>query len=139
MKKLTVVILLLSILVLGGCGKGIIYDTPKDFKQIETCDYTSPTDPDDGYIAVIYNDRLYVPYGTQGKTIKGKMIKSCVGYTGDDTNARVYTLNDTDDFIAEYYINGEMMQFMFLRAADTLGEDIKVPDYIDSLDCDLWK
>ena len=139
MKKITVAVLLFLILALGGCGKSVIYDEPEDFKQLEICDYVSPENPDDGYRGVFYNDRLYLPFGTQGKTIKEEMIKSCIGYTGDDTNARVYTLNDTDDFIAEYYINGEMMQFMFLRAADTLGEDIKVPDYIDSLDCDLWK
>lgn len=139
MKKITTVLLLVCILLLGGCGKSVIYDLPDGVQEIETCDYTNPDDPEDGYRAIIYEGRTYVFYGTQGKTIKDSMIEKCIGYTDGDTNSRVYTLVGTDDYIADYYVNGEMEQFHFSRAVDTIGKEIETPDYITGLDYDLWK
>lgn len=139
MKRLFAVLLLICVLMLGGCGKSVIYDMPDGVQEIETCDYKNPDDPEDGYCAIEYNGRIYAPYGTQGKTIKDSMIEKCIGYTDGDTNCRVYTLSGTDDYIADYYVNGEMEQFHFSRAVDTVGKEIETPDYIISLDYELWK
>lgn len=46
---------------------------------------------------------------------------------------------DTEDYIANYYVNGEMMQFEFYRAADTIGKEIYIPEYINSLEYEIWK
>ena len=46
---------------------------------------------------------------------------------------------DTEDYIANYYVNGEMMQFCFYRAADTIGKGIYTSDYINDLECEIWK
>lgn len=45
---------------------------------------------------------------------------------------------DTEDYIANYYVNGEMMQFEFYRAADTIGKKY-MPEYINSLEYEIWK
>ena len=129
-----------ALCILCACGESVIKNLPENAPNIVTTEYTNPDNADDGYAGVIeYGGRTYVFYGTQSGMIRESMIKECIGYTDGDTNSRVYTLNDTDDYIATYYVNGEMEQFHFLRALDTVGEDIATPEYIDSLDYELWK
>ena len=127
-----IVCVVFCVCALTGCfGASKIKDLPGDAVQIETAEI-------EGYCGVSWNGREYMPYGTQNGTIYEKYIDRCVGWTGDDTNSRVYTLSGTDDYIAEYYVGGEMEQFRFLRALDTVGEDIDTPEYIASLDYELW-
>lgn len=38
-----------------------------------------------------------------------------------------------------YYVNGMMEQPDFYRAIDTVGVDVHTPNYIESLDYDIWK
>ena len=142
MKKTVLFLLALALIMslLCACGESVIKKLPEDAQNIVTAEYTNPDNADDGYAGVIeYGGRTYVIYGTQSGTIRESMIKECIGYTDGDTNSRVYTLNDTDDYIATYYVNGEMEQLTFLRALDTRGEDIDTPEYISSLDYELWK
>ena len=128
-----------AMLLLTGCSRGKLYDEPEEFPELQTGTYVNPDDPEDSYVTVLYDGREYVLYGTQSKTIRDSMIAACVGYLDGDTNERVYTLTDTTDYIAEFYVNGIMEQVNFLRAADTIGKDADTPDYISSLDYDIWK
>ncbi len=138
MKK-TYCIPALCCLLLTGCGSSKLYDKPEDFPELQTGTYVNPNDPEDTYKTVLYGDREYVFYGTQGKTVRDSMIAACAGYLGGDTDDRVYTLTDTEDYIAEYYVSGIMEQVGFFRASDTIGQNIDTPDYIDSFDYDIWK
>jgi hypothetical protein len=42
------------------------------------------------------------------------------------------------DFIASYYVDGEMEQFDFWRSVDTIGQEIEVPDFMDDLGYEIW-
>ena len=145
-----VTLLLLCGVLLSGCRLfddsqkfGALPDPPVRFTQQEYC---SPDNPDDGYMAVEYRGRLYVPYGTLKGIIKPKDVKDCIGYIfreeyPDDTNAHLHTLADDPEvnFLMDYYVNGEMEQPDFYRAIDTVGKDIRIPEYIESLEYDIWK
>ena len=113
---------------------------PEDAAEFTMIEYVNPDDPEDGYAGVIvYNGREYVLYGVQGKTVRLDKLGECIGYCDGDTNARVYSINETSDYLAEFYVNGMMEQVTFLRALDTAGEEIYTPDYIDSLGYELWE
>lgn len=43
------------------------------------------------------------------------MIGECIAYEEDDDNQRYYEVIGTEDFIADYYVNGEMEQINFMR------------------------
>ena len=122
-----------------GCRTGKIYRLPDNISELKTGTYINPDDKEDSYLTIIYNGREYAAYGVQGKTIKDSMIDKCIGYIDGDTNSRVYSLVDTKDYIADYYVNGVMEQVGFLRAIDTIGKSVDTPDYIDDLEYDIWK
>ena len=135
--------LLGAMLILTGCGNGINYDLPDDPIKFETQRYVSPKDNDDGYQIIEYGGRLYIPYGTISRSLKVEDVGECLGYIVqdgvEDKNARIYKLAETGDYIVEIYINGEMDQPVFYRAEDTIGKDLHDPDYIESLDYDIWR
>ena len=139
MRKLSVAVILAVLCLFGGCGKSVIKDLPQDAVKIETASYVNPDNIDDGYNSFEYNGRTYVFYGTQCLTIKENMFKECIGYTDGDTDVRLYSLNGTDSFIAQYNVDGIMEQFVFYRDIGTAGTDIPIPCYIESLDYDIWK
>ena len=143
-------LLILCGILLSGCGLfddsqkfGALPDPPVKFTQQEYC---NPDNPEDGYMAVEYNGRLYVPYGTLKGMITPKNVKECIGYIfredyPDDTNTHLHTLADDPEvnFLMDYYVNGEMEQPFFYRAIDTVGKDIRILDFIESLEYDIWK
>ena len=132
-------IALIGIMLMTGCGKSKINDLPKNAVPITMDTFVNNKDSDDTYGAIKYNGREYIGYGVQGKAIEEHMISECFGYGAEDSNERYYSLVDTDDYIANYYINGEMMQFNFYRATDTIVKEIYTPDYITSLEYDIWE
>ena len=144
MKKYTVISILISCILLGGCSaiSPINYDITNNSKVITLDDYdiyVNPNDSEDIYEVVTIDNRDYILYGTQGKIITGDMIGECIAYDSRDNAERFYKVVGTNDYIAEYYAAGEMAQFGFLRAKDTMGKDIDTPDFIDDLDYDIWK
>ena len=124
--------------LMAGCGDGA-YALPADAPQLEQATYVNENDKEDTYNAIMYGGREYVCYGTLGGSFRDKEVEACIGYTGSDRNERVCTLRATKDYIMQTYVNGVMDQPVFYRAADTLGKDIYTPDYIDSLDHELWQ
>ena len=142
--------LLLGGMLLTGCGwlndsekYGALPNPPVRFTQQ---DYVNPKNPEDGYMAVEYGGRLYLPYGTLKGVIRPKDVQACIGYVfqedyPDDTNSRLHTLAADQDvnYLMEYYVNGMMEQPTFYRALDTRGREIVTPGFIESLDYDVWK
>lgn len=133
MKKIIMVLLIVvSIVMLGGCGDSIYPGLPNDAIKFDEND-------------IIYKGRHYSPYGMLGKTIHENDIKECIGYVEvrtdpDSKDVRVYTLTDDDNenFLMIYITGGIMNQPDFYRAEDTKGENIEIPGFIECTD-DIWK
>jgi hypothetical protein len=70
-------------------------------------------DKDDGYVAIIWDERTYVPYTAISKSDCGKQI----GIIDNDEYDKVYEYKDfsSDMWIAEMYISGEMDEPMLFR------------------------
>lgn len=132
-------IALVGMVLMTGCSNDKINDLPKNAVPIEYIIFVDQNVPDSEYALIKHNGREYISYGIQGDTIKESIILECFGYGATDDNERYYSLVDTDDYIASYYLNGEMMQFDFYRAVDTIGKEIYTPNYIENLEYDIWK
>jgi hypothetical protein len=127
--------------ILGGCGNLVNYDIADDAIAISDRNentYLNPNDSEDSYSYVEIDGVKYIPYGTQGKTITNKEVGACIAYSETDSNDRFYEVNGNHDFIANYYVNGEMEQFDFWRSVDTIGKEIDVPDFVDDLGYEIW-
>jgi hypothetical protein len=127
--------------LVGGCGNSVNLDIPEDAIGISDRNgntYVNPNDREDSYSYVEIDGVIYIPYGTQGKTITNKEVGSCIAYSEADSNDRFYEVVGNDDFIASYYVDGEMEQFDFWRSVDTIGQEIEVPDFMDDLGYEIW-
>jgi hypothetical protein len=128
-------------IILGGCGNSVNYDISEDAIAISDRNentYVNPNDNDDSYSYVEINGVKYIPYGTQGKKITNEEVGVCIAYNEEDSKDRFYEVNGNNDFIANYYVDSEMEQFDFWRNADTIGEKIDVPDFIDDMGYEIW-
>lgn len=142
MKKTIIRCILSGCILLCGWGSSVNWDIADNSLEIEDTnlnEYVNPNDKEDTYIYVEINGTMYLPYGVQGERITSDMIGECIAYEEDDDNQRYYEVNGSDDFIADYYVGGEMGQVNFMRKADTIGRDIEIPDFIDDLGYDIWK
>lgn len=144
---LTLLSLALALALSAGCGWSVVRDWPEpgeDALVFATYDFDNPDDPGDGYRALTYNGRVYIPYGN----IKGRIPKSeaaaCLGYINQDgvpmQDVRIYSLvSDPDaDFLMEVIVVGLMNPPTFYRAIDTRGCDIEQPAYIESMGYPFW-
>lgn len=142
------VLLISATLMMCGCQRGsygINYELPDEPIKFSTQTFVSPVDKNDTYSAIKYNDRLYIPYGTLDKTLKGDDVGECLGYIVQDgvadKNTRVYVLTADKDvnYLAEINTEGFMDQPIFFRAEDTIGKNIDTPSYIHSLNYCVWR
>lgn len=128
------------IISISGCGK--LDDLPSNPIIYHKEDFQNPIEDDD-YVAYVYNDKKYIPYGY----IKSKGLfrdlsyafGRCLGYVYDDKNERVYELlnEDSDVWIVSYYVNGMMDQPIVLREINS--KNINIPESIDSFGYEYWK
>ena len=144
MKRLFALLLASALLLaLAGCGTAINYDLPEDPIEFRTAAFVNPDDPEDGYLAIEYKGRTYVPYGTG--SVGGKDVGACLGYIVQDGEVRdgdrIFPLTADPEFnyLAELTYQGFMDQPIFYRALDTRGQDVETPRFIDSLDYEFWK
>ena len=135
-------------ILLPGCSNNVFPPLPDDVPAIPFGESIySDEEKDDGYLTIEYNGRVYAPYGTISRSVRAKDVDECIGYLyreefKDDRSIRLYTLvRDTKrDYIMEKTDGFVLMdQPIFWRAVDTRGKDIYTPDFIYSLDYDLWK
>ncbi len=145
MKKIIIGIVIAVLVAVGGVvylrSTKPDYSLPESAQPIKQFEYEDPDNKDDGYMAVMYNDRTYLPYGTLKNTIKKKDIANCIGYLNDDKNVRLFLLNGDEDqnYIMEVFTNGFMDQPVFYRAIDTRDRKTDSFTFIDSLNYDYWK
>ena len=130
--------------LLTGCGRADDEPLPDNATAFEDFEFTDPDSKDDGYRAITFNGRTYIPYGTRGRSFKYSDLGEYLGYYVQDgqdmKDISLYTLTDDPEvnFIA-MTDKGFMSQPTFLRAIDTRGSEIPTHDLIDSLDYDYWK
>ena len=148
-------VFLVVILLFGIAGCGFMYpELDSNAIGFEVSEFIDENDFDNAsYLAIEYNGRTYLPYGTLRGVLKAKDIDRCIGYVIQDENSsavnnkydtdtRIYILSGDAEvnFLMEYYIASDLMNIpLFYRAIDTKGKDVFVPGFIDSLDYNYWK
>ena len=152
-KRSSLAALILTLMVaVSGCGQAIYDHNQLGSLKFESLEFVNPTDCDDIYGAIEYEERIYVPYGTLKGRVQEQDIKECLGYViqnetnssapdPENTDFRVYTLTDDPDcnFLMEKYVGESVMdQPYFYRALDTLGQNVKTPKFIEDLGYDVW-
>lgn len=144
-KQLSIITALCIAGVLAGCGKKIDYSLPADPIAFNTDTYVSPSDSEDTFRSIEYNGRIYIPFGTQKGNITADDLGECLGYVVQDgeklEDSRIFLLAGDHDanFLGEFSTQNFMNPPMFLRAIDTLGEDITIPSFVEDLGYDYWK
>ena len=78
------------------------------------------------YIAIIWEDRIYVPFCAINNSEQGAQI----GIVNSDKNNKVYEYqgHSTDDWIISFYKSGEMDCSMLMKEINTT----KIPDNLHS-------
>lgn len=138
-------LLLAALLLLGlaGCGTPVNYDLPEEPIEFHTAEFTNPDDPEDGYLAIEYKGRSYIPYGTG--SVGGKDLGPCLGYIVQEGEQREddrifpLTADPAENYLAECSVGGFMDQPIFYRATDTRGRDVDTPRFIESLEYGFWE
>jgi hypothetical protein len=116
MKKVLLVFLTVSmILSICACSKQEVADMAN-----------LTTEDKDGYVAITWDERTYVPYTAISKKDCGKQI----GIIDNDENDKVYEYKDysSEMWIAEMYISGEMDAPMLFREVDVTD----IPEGLES-------
>ena len=146
MKKTITILLLLALLaVLAGCGGRLAPELPEQPTEFVLEDYVNPSDPEDGYVVFSYKGRSYAYYGTIKRSLRAEDLGPCLGYTvqeGEKLTDMPVCLLSADpeaNYLVRIPVGGFMDQPDFFRALDTAGKEIDTPDYIQSLDYDIWK
>lgn len=95
---------------------------------------------DIGMMAIDFNGRTYLPYGTIAGSVDEDSVRECVGYINGDRRDRLYLLSEDpkENYLMEVDTAGIMSQPVFWRASDTRGMDIFTPPYIESLQYEEW-
>ncbi len=138
------VCLALAIQLLSACG-GPEPQLPENPLVFAMQNYVNPSDPEDGYLALEYNGRLYLPYGTRGNSFRRSDLGDCLGYPVQEGQPQKDVLicllaaDPETNFLVEYSPSGFMQPPVFYRALDTAGKEIEIPGCIDSLDYAIWE
>ena len=161
-KKVLIVLVIVFLIAAIICGIFVILsekgttnypDLSENPIAFYTSVYVDINNDNEGYIAIEYNGRKYMPYGSLKRNVLKKDIDKCIGYVVQDENnssisdennknTRIYTLKEDkeNNFLMQYYIGTTLMnQPCFYRAADTKGKNIFIPKYINSLEYNYWK
>lgn len=142
MKKTSLILSLIVLLLLTGCTPKINLDITENSQAIVSRNdntYYNPKDVEDTYCFVEINGEKYLPFGTQDGRLTGDIIGECIAYEKDDRSERYYEVIGHKEFVAAYYISGVMEQWEFFRSEKTLGKEIETPDFIYDFGYDIWK
>ena len=135
----TTTLLLMTALLLSGCSMGINHNdafdlpsNPQSFKQVYF--------EDDGETSIEINGRTYSYFGRLEGKISDDSVRECLGYIDNDKDTRIYSLTDDplDNFLMVKHVGGIMDQPEFLRAKDTIHENILAPYYIKTASYESW-
>ena len=142
-KNILMIFLLTMTLLVTGCTKDITDELSDDGIAFYQMEFINPDNEDDGYMALQYMNRFYVPYGGVNKILPDSKLKENLGYVfregyPDDKSIQVFSLVETNNFIVVKDKIRFMNEPMFYRSLDSKDEDIVIPEYINSLDYEIW-
>ena len=126
---------LLLTLLLSGCILPASDPLPDDPVVFET---DTLEDGDGGYVTILWEGRVYAPYGVLTAQFFSRSVGSCLGYVDGDVEVLVYALKGAhpEEYLVEYYRSGLMDNPMVFRALGTEG--IPIPDSVESLGYEIW-
>lgn len=137
--------LVIAAICITGCSGRIDYSLPDNPIEFNSSAFVNPTNAEDEYAAIEYKGRIYIPFGTLKGSLNNSDVGECLGFLVQDgqklESVRILTLTSDDDvnFLLEQDTEGEMSQASFYRAVDTVGKEITIPAFIESLDYDYWR
>ena len=143
-RNIITIVTVLMMLLMTGCVNKIDHALPDNPIEFNTSSFRDPVSKDE-YVAIEYEGRTYIPFGTLTGSLDNGDVGECLGYLIQDgqrlENVRLFTLvSDADaNYIMEIDTGGEMSQPDFYRAVDTVGKDITTPPFIESLGYEYWK
>jgi predicted small lipoprotein YifL len=151
-KPFTLLMIVILLVALSACGKDGYPGMPADATGFPCGTYVD-AQGDTEYATIEYEGRTYLLYGTANSNFHpSKDVDACIGYVIEDsddstpqndsnTDARIYTLTADPDhnYLLQYAAGAFMEQPSFLRALDTRQSNITTPDYMDSLEYDIWE
>lgn len=145
MKRLVVVMMIGCLAVCCGCGPRSKSTADGTAYVLE--EYENPDNENDVFMSIEYNGREYIPYGTTYESVDDVDTDECIGYVenasdASDTDDKLYTLDDTEDYLMRYYENEEAASDekpIFYRAVDTKGKEVETPEYIFDMEYEFWK
>ncbi len=151
-KKISAFIIIAAYALLSGCGRINYPGLPDNPEAFEMGTFTDNEHDDAMFGSIVFNGRTYISYGTVRSALKQEYLSECVGYIIQDENSyspadpdnkavRIYTLaGDTENnFLLEHYNGFMSTPADFMRAVDTKGKDIEIPEYIESLGYGFWE
>lgn len=144
-KQAHIALLLLLLTALTACSGRLNPALPEDATAFACFDYVNPQDPEDGYLALEYQGRTYLPYGTMGTRLRSADLGPCLGYPVQEgqaqTDVRLCLLaaDPQANFLVELFPEAVMQQPVFYRALDNAGKEIDIPEYIESLEYPIWE
>lgn len=137
----------ITVLMATGCGSRDYPALPANPIEFHTSVFENPQNDSEEatFSSIEYSGRTYILYGTVKGRLKKSDIESCLGYIVQDgetlEDIRIYrlTADPDDNYLVECTMEGEMEQPHFLRAVDTVGEDIETPLFIDDMGYEFWQ
>ena len=144
-KSMITAVLLLVLLLCGGCGKPANYDLPAQPQEFKVVNFTNPELNTDAYASIEYNGRSYIPFGTLTRKLKGADVGECLGYITQmdlkDEATRILLLQSDSgsNFLIAVNTKSESLETTVMRAIDTKKKDIPIPDFIKDEEYEFWK
>ena len=155
MKRLITAVctIMICLLALGGCMKKPLPDLPDDAAAFDMGTFRDSDHDNALFGSIEYNGRVYISYGTINGKYRQSCIDSCIGYIIQNENSssvidpenkdrRIYTIagDPEHNFLMEFDASVKLMnQPDFLRAVDTNGKMIEIPEFIDALGYEFWE
>lgn len=137
MKRIGLLIMTLSCMLLFGCEESIDCSLPDDAIAFEDTIIEDQS-------SITYNDRMYVMYGSLNGNITGADVKRCVGYivnpnVPDDTSKLVFTL--VDDVQGNYlmcFSTDGVTEPVFYRSEGSRGLEVETPAFVQPKGIGYW-
>lgn len=138
MKILKTIAGILCVSLLTGCS--YMFDQNDWDLPSDPVSYQVQTSEEYGMDSITVEGREYLPFGQYSQKEKGIMVSSCIGYIGDNTDNRIYTLEN--DALCNYLlirnVEDHMDHIRYWRAADTIDQNIDTPHYIEPAGNEIW-
>lgn len=151
MKKLKIAAALAAAAILfAGCGAQPDSSSKYDFTipdprtEFVVTTITDAADDSVKYVALQFDGKTYIKYGTLNGELNSSDLGSCLGYLVQDdqkiTDIGIFPLSSDPDmnYLVTLDNKGIMDKPSFFRNSETVGKDISTPSFIESEGNNYW-